>query len=360
MASPRPDAAPKDIQPERDLSEFAGSTLVVTGGSGFLGHTLLRRLTDVWPGRLINIGREPRSPIALRLEYPHRSVTANLHLEEDWLDLLAEADYVVWLAALRDHTASAPEVFQQNVAPLRAAVSVLQNSENLVRFVYASTISALDQPPYPARPQPITDDRAPHPRTPYGASKRAAELILATSRLPHTILRLPFLYGPGYRSNSFLDFYQRAARSRLLGAATYTANLSLLATQDFSGLLLAVLAHHHASAADQSPYVVSDGHVYEVDDLVSMVAELHGYRRPRVRIPARFGRGVAALAHQAARQPGAFGRKPGKATVLGTYWSHAAFTRNYFVVDSTRFLRAFPEVVFSPIRTGLKEAMGAQ
>ncbi|HEY0636811.1 MAG TPA: NAD(P)-dependent oxidoreductase [Pseudonocardiaceae bacterium] len=350
------------------MTEFAGRTLLITGGAGFLGTQVLRDLRTRFPGRIVCVQRRPgvpwpadpggpapEGPAGHRPEVTER--LCDLRDAERWHDALRGADYVLWMAALRDHAAGVDEAHEHNVAPLRAALETLRGSGRLRRFVFTSSISAVDQPWHPARPRPIHDGAEPNPCTPYGASKLAAERALAASGLPHTTLRLPFLYGPGWRRSSFLDFYLRAARTRWLGALRYTATLSLLYTGDVARLVLAVLSDRNAAAADASPYVVSDGRVYEVDDLVSRVARLHDLRRPRP-LPAAVGRLASALAlgSRAVLRRGPVRRGP--AGLLGTYWSHAAFTRDFFTVDAARFHAAFPDCAFTPLDEALARSYG--
>ena len=329
--------------------DFRGSTLLLTGGGGFLGKAVTSDLLTLFPGRIVSVCRAGGPA----LPRPHVDRRCDLLDSAGWHDQLAEADYVLWMAALRDHSAAPGEAVEQNVAPLRSAVSALRGSGRLRRFVYVSSISAVDQPPHPASPQPITDNSAPHPSTPYGLSKLLAEQVLRESGLPHTILRLPFLYGPGFRRGSFLDFYRTVAKNPVLGMVRYTGKLSLLYTGDVARLVLEVLAPANAEQADASPYVVSDGRTYSVDDLISMVCRLHGRRRPVRRTPAWLGSAVAELTLRSRGlfQPGPVRR--GRLGVLAAYWSHAAFNDSYFVVNSNRFMAAFPAVTFTPLDVAL-------
>jgi len=340
-------------QRSADADEFAGRTMLVTGGGGFLGRTVLEGLAETFPGRIISIHRRPLAAAGARLPAPHLEVRADLHDHERWCDHLHEVDYVFWMAALRDHGSSVAQAERENVEPLRAALSVLRNRPQFKRLVFTSTISAVDQPDHPSRPRPVTDDSPPYPRTPYGYSKLMSEQLLAASGVPHTILRLPFLYGPGFRSGSFLDFYRTIVHTPLLSALRFTGNLSLLYTSDVAGLLLEIIATRNVDAAGTSPYVLSDGSTYEVDDLVSLVAEVHGLRRPGRRVPASVGQlaSAFALALRRVTRPQPVARS--RAGLLATYWSHAAFTRDYFVVDSSRFHAALPHCTYTPVDAGI-------
>jgi UDP-glucose 4-epimerase len=333
-------------------AEFAGATLLVTGGTGFVGQTVVPDLIARFPGRIVSVHRGPRR--APGLPAPHVEHRCDLNDGASWHRLLGAADYVLWMAALRDHGATPAEAHRQNVAPLRAALPALLASRRLRRLVFVSSISAVDQPWHPHRPRPMADGAAAWPSTPYGHSKLAAERLLLGSGLPCTVLRLPFLYGPGFRPGSFLDFYRRAGAHPLLRALRYTANLSLLFTGDVAGLVLRVLAAADATAAGASPYLVCDGPAYEVDELVSAVALLHGRPRPRHRLPVGAGASALALAARRLQRPDPVRR--GRALLLATYWSHAAFTRDYFVVDASRFHAAFPGCTFTPVTDGLARA----
>ena len=334
----------------RSLSD---TTLVVTGGGGFLGHSVLKGLLATFPGRIISINRTPLAEQGLSLPDPHVEVLADLRDHEKWTRYLRDADYVFWMAALRDHGVSASAAVSQNVEPIRAALAILRDQQQFRRFVFTSSISALDQPNRPHHPRPISDDSPACPRTPYGHSKLMTEQLLAESGVTHTVFRLPFLYGPGFRPGSFLDFYETVAKRRALSTMRFTANLSLLYTGDVAALLQEVLADDNRKAADASPYVLSDGAVYEVDDLITCVAKLHGLSRPRFRVPASLGHVLSEFS-LAARHVGKPRPSPrGQTRLLFSYWSHAAFTHDYFVVDSSRFHAAFPGCTYTPLDAAL-------
>jgi nucleoside-diphosphate-sugar epimerase len=333
-------------------AEFHGTTLLVTGGCGYLGRAVIADLLPAFPGKIVGVcscGGGDLPP-------PHQRLRADVRDVDRWRELLTSADYVLWMAAMRDHSASAAATIGHNVSPIRAATAALRSSDRLRRFVYVSSISAVDQPPYPEPPVPIVDTSPPNPHTPYGQSKLVAELSLRASGLPHTILRLPFLYGPGFRRGSFLDFYRRVATSPVYSRMRFTGRLSLLYTGDVAGLSLEIMRSGNAAAADASPYVVSDGRVYSVDDLISMVARLHGRHRPPVRVPDWLAKQATNLTarSRAMFQPGPVRR--GRLGVLAAYWSHAAFDDTYFTVNPSRFMAAFPQVTFTPLDAGFARA----
>jgi nucleoside-diphosphate-sugar epimerase len=346
-----------ESRPEKDRSDLTamsdslvGTTILVAGGGGFLGRTVLSELVRSYPGRVISVTRRPHDFV---LCDPHIQVLADLRDFDKWIGLIREANFVLWMAALRDHGASVETATRENVDPLQAALAMLRGQPHFRRFLFASSISALDQPNRPHHPQPLTDRSPAYPRTPYGYTKRQSELLLATSGVPYTVLRLPFLYGPGFRAGSFLDFYRTAARTPALSAVRFTGNLSLLYTGDVAEVLLHLLDPANSSAADLGPYVLSDGLAYEVDELISLVAHLHGLRRPSRRTPALLGTAVSELVLATRRLTRPRPVPRGKTRLLLTYWSHAAFTRDYFVVNPARFHAAFPSCRHTPVHQGM-------
>lgn len=240
--------------------DFDNNTFLLTGATGFLGKNVIKYLTSQLKPkpRIISIQR-PNSTTGLEGSYftkPCDLRRVRLCSEE-----LLEADYVLWMASLRNHHANPRALWDHNVAPIESTIHILNHSNRLKRFIYISSISAVDHAEYPYRP--IDDESEPMPKIEYGRSKLEAERRLLMSGLPVCILRLPFLYGPYFRKDSFTYFCRRAAYHPILGRIRYTGNLSLLFTGDVGPLLIELLSEKNRKIADSSPYVVSDGNVYE-------------------------------------------------------------------------------------------------
>lgn len=315
-------------------TEFSEHNFFLTGATGFLGRTALNDLCVRLPpsARIYSCSRkfntDDKRIQTIRTDLSERNFP---HIR------LAEADYVIWMAAERNHRLPLAALWPTNVAPILTAIRTLQMGSRLKRFVYVSSIAAVDQTHTLSRP--IDDESIANPTTAYGMSKLLSETALRASGLPVTILRLPFLYGPGYPQTSFLHWYTRVARGHVFRHLHFTGRLSLLYTGDFGKLLLRVLLDLRGVEDIQFPYVVSDGEVYEVGKLIALVGRLIG-RPSRLKLippvlnPAIYG----ALACSEYR-----------------YWRHAAFNQNYFVVDPRRFFKNFPDVQFTPIDTALRQ-----
>jgi nucleoside-diphosphate-sugar epimerase len=306
-----------------------------------LGRSSLRILIKILPAstQIISLSRDPTPGMfGSRVQ----TVAADLRNFAAYKDLLSHSEYVIWMAANRSHQASFSELYQVNVEPLKSAVAVLRKSKRLRRFVYVSSVSAVDQ----ATSQfiRVNDDSPVSPQTAYGHSKLIAETAVLSSGIPVTVLRLAFLYGPGYSATSFLEWYRRVALHPVLRRIRFTADLSLLYTSDFGYIVAEVIRENNIDSAELSPYVVSDGMIYDVDELITKITEMFGHKRPQVRTPVAF----ANFANNAL----AYGKY--------RYWRHAAFSKNFFTVDPARFQSHFPNIHYTTISEGLHNTYGIQ
>lgn len=316
---------------------FSGNKIdriLVTGGTGFLGRLSLPTLANA-------INKEAQIISVARRELPinrHNviSLRADLSRLELYEEALRSVDYVLWMAADRRHNASLSELWPVNVQPLIEAVSLLKAEGKLRRFIYVSSVSALDQADYPSL---VLDDQSlPSPRTEYGRSKLLAEQVVLNSGLPSIVLRLPFLYGPGYSNSSFLRYYDHIAQNKLLGRLQHTARLSLLFGSDLGSIAATLIDNNGDYPSDVTPYLISDGHVYSVNSLITHVAMLREHLRPRP-LPR-----VASTLINATLAVGPL-----------SYWRHAAFDKNFFVVNSSRFNSRCPDISYMDLNTGLKQ-----
>jgi UDP-glucose 4-epimerase len=175
---------------------------VVTGATGFIGTHLLRRLRHSGVPVLAIVRTRPtddrRDP---EVEY----VVRDLEQTESLAGVLREGDAIVHLAArvhmMRDAGASSEEAYQRaNVETTRMLCTSAADS-GARRIVYLSSAKVFGEGT--ERPYRRTDPLA--PADAYARSKVAAETIVRetseTRGLEWTVLRPPFVYGPGGKGN---------------------------------------------------------------------------------------------------------------------------------------------------------------
>jgi dTDP-glucose 4,6-dehydratase len=179
--------------------------LLITGGAGFIGSTLVRYLVERYPHYLITVldaltyaGSLDNFPKGLRnnsnFRFCHGNVR-NTHLVED---LVADADVVVHFAAETHVPRSLHDTlsfFETDVMGTQSVVSAVLKHP-LDRFIHISSSEAYGTAAF----VPMTEEHPLNPTTPYASAKAGADRLVysyqVTYGLPCLILRPFNTYGP--------------------------------------------------------------------------------------------------------------------------------------------------------------------
>ena len=182
------------------MTTLGGTSVLVTGGSGFIGSHLTRRLVEA--------GADVHVTSRGTTDYPWRlaDLRSQILLHEMDLDDAGAVNsvaaqvrptHVFHLAAFTHVGASwgrIDECIQTNV---QGTVTLLRAvaDHGGGRFVLASTSDV-----YGDAPVPLSESTAPHPQSPYAASKYAAECFCRmfhdSEKWPVVVLRPFSVYGP--------------------------------------------------------------------------------------------------------------------------------------------------------------------
>jgi len=202
------------------------ATIAVTGGTGFVGRTLLRLAVE--QGYAVRaLARAPQSG------QPGVSWVEGALDRPETLHALAKgADAVIHVAGV----VNAPDLAGFEAGNVGGTLAMVEaaRAAGVERFVHISSLSARE-------PQ----------LSAYGASKAKAETVVQASGLDWTIVRPPWVYGPGDADT--LDMFKMARNGFVL--LPPDGRISVIEVSDLARLLLALVPSGETRAQ-----------LYEADD----------------------------------------------------------------------------------------------
>ena len=307
-------------------------TVLVTGGSGFLGAQIVRQLQQ--SGYAVNtLQRNPSQPRPGVADYAGDVCDA-----ADLTRALDGASCVIHAAGLAhvfDPSAHAP--FREINEIGTAAVSLAAVAASVRHLVHVSSVSV-----YGGCDAGGGEDARLVPDGPYAASKAAAELraIAAvrgtTTRL--TILRLATLYGPGDRGN-VQRLIEAVASGRFVWLGRGTNRKSLIHVEDAARACILPLGSDGAAV---EIYNVSAPAI-RMRDVVDTIAGALGKPAPGWYLPAALVRAAGSLA------AAALGRRGRSLRGVVTKWL------NDDVYPGDRFAARFDFEPRIPLEDGIRE-----
>lgn len=205
-------------------------TLAVTGGTGFVGRTLIRLATR--QGLQVRALTRSPQPAQTRVEW----VTGALDQPGTLRALARGTDAVIHVAGV----VNAPDraAFEAGNAAGTLAVVEAARDAGVERFIHVSSLSA--------REPDLSN---------YGWSKARAEMLVQASGLDWTIIRPPAIYGPEDRD--MLDLFRMARHGFVL--LPPEGRISLIEVSDLARLLLAAMPHPETRARIYEPDDGRDG-----------------------------------------------------------------------------------------------------
>jgi UDP-glucose 4-epimerase len=262
---------------------LAGESLLVTGGSGFIGRSVVPALLGAG-ARVVVCDRNPypsddvdtvvgdlRDP-AVRDKAVQPGLTGVVHL----------AAITSVLGSLRDPA----QVHEVNV-DATAGLLELARTREVARFVMASTNAVTGD----VGEATIHEGLPLRPLTPYGATKAAAEMLLSGYAggygMATCALRLTNVYGPGMAlKDSMVPRLMRAVRAgdTIQVYGTGTQRRDFVHVHDVvAGLMVAWRARH------TGPLIVGSGRSVSVLDLIAAVGRVVGRPVPVEHVAAKPG-----------------------------------------------------------------------
>lgn len=239
-------------------------SLLITGGSGFVGTALVKRLGDQ------SIYLATRSDFA-SWNKALIGITSIIHLAARVHVMHENADDP--LAEFR--TINVENTL--NLARQAAAVGVK-------RFVFLSSIKVNGEQTKPGHA--FTEADKPAPQDPYGISKMEAEQglrkIAQETGMEVVIIRPPLVYGPGVKAN-FAALIQTVQKGWPLPLGAIHNQRSLIGLDNLVDFILTCTTHPLAA---NETFLISDDHDISTTELVQGLAKAAGKKSWLIPVPS--------------------------------------------------------------------------
>lgn len=226
-------------------------TLAVTGGTGFVGSTLVRHA--VMRGHKVRaLTRRPQGT------HPKiRWIDGALDRPDALAELMAGADAVIHVAG----AVNAPDRAAFAAANVEGTLNMVEAAKvaGVRRFIHVSSLAA-------------REPELSH----YGWSKARSEQVVGASGLDWTVVRPPAVYGP--RDREMLDLFRMARRGVLL--LPPPGRISVIEVSDLSRLLLTLVGAADTLATTLEPDDGRDGGWSHVE-FAEAIGQAVGRRRVR-------------------------------------------------------------------------------
>ena len=244
--------------------------IVLTGGSGFLGHHLLKNEAF---RRALAIGRTPPR------DHQYFQIVS-FDADDDLAGVFNDKEIAVHVAA-RAHVMNDTSKSPLNEFRLVNTVGTLNLAEKAAiagvkRFIFISTVKVLGEQTEPG--QAFKNGDSFNPQDPYSISKVEAEVGLKLIGEAHgmeiVIIRPPLVYGKGVKGN-FASLLKLARFPIPLPFGSIQNKRSLVSVENLVDLIVVCL--NHPNAKNQT-FLVSDDDDMSTSILFSRLADAGGYK----------------------------------------------------------------------------------
>ena len=314
--------------------------LLVTGGTGFIGRRLVRRLVaDFGSGSIVCLVKAAVTPIEAEALDTYRRLGLRL-IEGDLLNdpVSSEppptSDLVFHLAANIDTNATQEEARVNDVGT-EHLLNWLRPVSSGSRIVYTSSIAVHDRDRLPTAP--ISEESPLVPRTAYGVTKLRGEGVIreraAGDGYSWTVLRLPTVYGPGQKPDGLFDQMIRMAQDgALLGRIDWPGRTSVIHVDDAVAAMVDLARREEAAG---QVFCVASDEALTVGELARKVGRSIGKPVSPIALPRWLLRAARTLVWNRRLQAA----MPRLARV--SFWRLSLIISDGFWFDSTKLRRLY-------------------
>lgn len=326
-----------------DFSAFRNARILVTGGAGFIGNNLVRKLLQQDVSKILIMDNQS-SGMAVFLPDDPRIIFVGMDIDKmDKLNFVInqhEFDYVFHLAAHFANQNSVDHPFsdiQTNIVGTVSLLEILKFHKSLKKFVYASSSCVY------GTAEEMSEDTFIYPsETPYSINKYTAELYTQyyahLFHVPTVSIRIFNTYGPyelaGKYRNVIPNFIERALNGEdlvITGTGKETRDFTYV--DDLTGLMMMAAL---SSSSDGDIFNGGTGKKTEVLEMANIIREITGSSSNIVFRPSRNWDKVKDRVSSLEKSSGELGYKPGTDIRSGLEKTIKWYTENYDKVKSLK------------------------
>lgn len=244
--------------------------LLVTGGTGFIGAALTKKIQQDQRFDVCVSLRDQRHVSGVRTHH-----VSDLNADTNWSSALEGVDVVIHTAArvhvMQDSSSDALAEFRKVNVEGTLNLARQAASAGVKRFIFLSSIKVNGEGTEPG--EVYKPDDVPAPKDNYGISKMEAEIELLKlqkyEQMEVVIIRPVLVYGPGVKAN-FLSMIRWLNRGIPLPLGAIHNKRSLVCLDNLISLIIVCV--EHPAAANQI-FLVSDGEDLSTTQLLMRISK---------------------------------------------------------------------------------------
>jgi len=327
---------------------------LVTGASGFIGYPLSFKLAGRYGCKNVQLILPPKERRELDnyrhnklIEYGFNIIKHDILVDNLDISLVKPFDVLFHLAAFTDSEINSPLVHVNDIGTDRL-MSALRPLLPGKKVIYTSSMACVDRSYLDNTPQ--SEDYPCNPRIIYGQTKLKGEQIIKRHAdeggFSWVIIRLPTVYGPGYRPGGmFSKLAESLKKGSLPARLSWPGRMSLLYVEDAADILIDLGTKE---TVKNSLYHASSGEDPTFDELITLIAKEICVSRKRISLPLPFWSFIRELVWL----PGLMSILPFKLKIA--IWRISLIVIDGMVADSTKL-----NWELAPHYTTLEEGLAA-